>query len=212
MRLREPERGAGVAAVGLLQRLGPEAADRHHEVGVAAPHADASGSITTSVRQPPISADAPTLDAASSRRGVSAATNASWGTSTRPICFIRFLPSFWRSSSLRLRRDVTAVALGDDVLALRLHRLAGDDAPADRGLDRHVEQLARDQLAQLLGHAPAVVVRLVAGARSSRTRRPAPLLSSTSTFDEVRRAGSPAARSRGSRTRACATSAGRRSP
>ena len=34
---------------------------------------------------------------------LSAATNASWGTSTRPICFIRFLPSFWRSSSLRLR-------------------------------------------------------------------------------------------------------------
>ena len=33
----------------------------------------------------------------------SAATNASCGTSTRPICFIRFLPSFWRSSSLRLR-------------------------------------------------------------------------------------------------------------
>ena len=32
-----------------------------------------------------------------------AATNASWGTSTRPICFIRRLPSFWRSSSLRLR-------------------------------------------------------------------------------------------------------------
>ena len=34
---------------------------------------------------------------------LSAATNASCGTSTRPICFIRFLPSFWRSSSLRLR-------------------------------------------------------------------------------------------------------------
>ncbi len=32
-----------------------------------------------------------------------AATKASWGTSTRPICFMRFLPSFWRSSSLRLR-------------------------------------------------------------------------------------------------------------
>ena len=29
--------------------------------------------------------------------------NASWGTSTRPIDFIRFLPSFCRSSSLRLR-------------------------------------------------------------------------------------------------------------
>ena len=50
---------------------------------------------------------------------------------------------------LALARDVTAVALREHVLALRLHRLAGDDAPADRGLDRHVEQLARDQLAQL---------------------------------------------------------------
>jgi len=29
--------------------------------------------------------------------------NASWGTSTAPTCFMRFLPSFWRSSSLRLR-------------------------------------------------------------------------------------------------------------
>src|SRR5690606_27831466 len=33
----------------------------------------------------------------------SAATNASWGTSTRPMFFIRFLPSFCFSSSLRLR-------------------------------------------------------------------------------------------------------------
>jgi len=33
----------------------------------------------------------------------SAATNASWGTSTRPTIFIRFLPSFCFSSSLRLR-------------------------------------------------------------------------------------------------------------
>jgi len=32
-----------------------------------------------------------------------AATNASWGTSTRPMVFIRFLPSFCFSSSLRLR-------------------------------------------------------------------------------------------------------------
>ena len=37
----------------------------------------------------------------SSRRR--AEMNASWGTSTRPMFFIRFLPSFWRSSSLRLR-------------------------------------------------------------------------------------------------------------
>ena len=33
----------------------------------------------------------------------SAATNASWGTSTRPTIFIRFLPSFCFSRSLRLR-------------------------------------------------------------------------------------------------------------
>lgn len=33
----------------------------------------------------------------------SAAMNASWGTSTRPTIFIRFLPSFCFSSSLRLR-------------------------------------------------------------------------------------------------------------
>ena len=33
----------------------------------------------------------------------STARNASCGTSMRPTCFMRFLPSFWRSSSLRLR-------------------------------------------------------------------------------------------------------------
>src|SRR6266511_4107494 len=34
---------------------------------------------------------------------LSTARNASCGTSTIPTCFIRFLPAFWRSSSLRLR-------------------------------------------------------------------------------------------------------------
>jgi hypothetical protein len=33
----------------------------------------------------------------------STARNASWGTSTRPTCFIRFFPSFCFSSSLRFR-------------------------------------------------------------------------------------------------------------
>ena len=37
---------------------------------------------------------------------------------------------------LALAGDVAAVALGQDVLALGLDRLAGDDAPADGGLDR----------------------------------------------------------------------------
>src|SRR3954468_7680419 len=44
-----------------------------------------------------------------------------------------------------LARDVAAVALGEHVLALRLHRLACDDPPADCRLNRHVEQLARNQ-------------------------------------------------------------------
>ena len=38
-----------------------------------------------------------------SPRGGGAETKASWGTSTRPIVFIFFLPSFCFSSSLRLR-------------------------------------------------------------------------------------------------------------
>jgi len=40
-------------------------------------------------------------DGQSSRRR--AEMNASWGTSTRPMFFMRFFPSFWRSKSLRLR-------------------------------------------------------------------------------------------------------------
>src|SRR5882757_4569746 len=59
------------------------------------------------------------------------------------------LPLLLAVEELALARDVTAVALGDHVLALGLNRLAGDDAPADRRLDRYVEQLARDELAQL---------------------------------------------------------------
>ncbi len=34
---------------------------------------------------------------------LNASMKASCGTSTEPTIFIRFLPSFWRSSSLRLR-------------------------------------------------------------------------------------------------------------
>src|SRR5436190_24099091 len=63
---------------------------------------------------------------------------------------------------LALARDVAAVALGGDVLAVGLHRLARDDLGADRRLDRDVELLARDLLAQLLGERLADVVGLVA--------------------------------------------------
>src|SRR5262249_4844924 len=47
---------------------------------------------------------------------------------------------------LALARDVAAVALGEHVLAQRLDRLARDHAVADRGLQRHLEHLPRDEL------------------------------------------------------------------
>ena len=50
---------------------------------------------------------------------------------------------------LALPGDVTAVALGEHVLADRPDGLPGDHPAADGGLDRHLELLARDQLAQL---------------------------------------------------------------
>src|SRR5438552_2887112 len=65
------------------------------------------------------------------------------------------LPLLLPLEQLPLPRDVAAVALGDDVLALRLDRLAGDDASTDGSLDRHVEELTWDQLPQLLGHTAA---------------------------------------------------------
>src|SRR5215210_7952181 len=62
---------------------------------------------------------------------------------------------------LALARDVAAVALGDHVLAHGLDRLARDDLRPDRGLDGHLELLARDLLAQPLGQRAAGVVGLV---------------------------------------------------
>jgi hypothetical protein len=44
------------------------------------------------------------IEAVAAHRSIcSAAMNASWGTSTCPTIFIRFLPSFWRSRSFRFR-------------------------------------------------------------------------------------------------------------
>src|SRR4029079_12050860 len=50
---------------------------------------------------------------------------------------------------LALARYVAPIALGGHVLSQRLHRRAGDDARADRGLDRHLELLLRDELLHL---------------------------------------------------------------
>src|SRR5665213_4422939 len=59
---------------------------------------------------------------------------------------------------LALTRDVTAVALREHVLAARLHGLARDDPRPDRRLDRDVEHLARNLLAQLLDEQLAALV------------------------------------------------------
>src|SRR2546422_635814 len=72
------------------------------------------------------------------------------------------LSLFLLFEQLALARDVTAVALGGDVLAQGADRLAGDHLRPDRGLDHDLEQLARDQLPQLLGDLLAPLVRLVA--------------------------------------------------
>src|SRR5687768_4109794 len=63
---------------------------------------------------------------------------------------------------LPLSRDVTPVAFREHVLAKRLHRRTRDHLVADGRLDRHLEQLPRNELSQLVGDLPAVFVRLVA--------------------------------------------------
>src|SRR5690606_20498703 len=62
---------------------------------------------------------------------------------------------------LALAADVTAVALGEHVLADGADGLAGDHARADGGLHGHLERLPRDQLLQLGDEPHAVRVRLV---------------------------------------------------
>src|SRR5215208_4356442 len=63
---------------------------------------------------------------------------------------------------LPLPRDVAAIALGRHVFAIRPHGLPGDDPLPHRGLHRHLELLAWDQLPELLYKRPPTPVRLVA--------------------------------------------------
>src|SRR5919206_199825 len=69
------------------------------------------------------------------------------------------LPRLLLLEQLALARDVAAVALGEHVLAARLHGLAGDDARADRGLDGDVEHLTRNLVAQPLDECATPLVR-----------------------------------------------------
>src|SRR6476660_6505778 len=68
------------------------------------------------------------------------------------------LPRLLLLEQLPLARDVAAVALCEHVLPLGLHGLPGDDARTDRGLDRDVEHLPRNLLAQLVDEQAAPVV------------------------------------------------------
>src|SRR5262245_35200070 len=63
---------------------------------------------------------------------------------------------------LALAGHVAAVALGQHVLAQRLHRGAGDDLAADRRLHRHLEHLARDELLHLVDQLAAARIGIVA--------------------------------------------------
>src|SRR6202030_4367639 len=56
--------------------------------------------------------------------------------------------------------DVAAIAFGEHVLAQRLDGLAGDDAAADRRLDRDGEELARDQVLQAFAQCAAAPLGL----------------------------------------------------
>src|SRR5207248_10984840 len=68
------------------------------------------------------------------------------------------LPRLLPLDELALPRDVPAVALGEHVLALRLHRLARDHTRSDRRLDRNVEELSGNLFAQSLPErAPSLV-------------------------------------------------------
>ena len=61
-----------------------------------------------------------------------------------------------------MRRDVAAVALGEDVFADGADGFAGDDAAADGGLNGDLEHLARNQFAQARDQIAAAFVGLVA--------------------------------------------------
>src|SRR5215467_4484297 len=56
---------------------------------------------------------------------------------------------------LALARDVAAIAFRGHILAQRADGLARDNLRSDRGLDRDLEQMARDQVLQLLDHGAA---------------------------------------------------------
>src|SRR5436190_20001052 len=72
------------------------------------------------------------------------------------------LAGFLSLEQLALAADVAAVTLREHVLAPGLDGLARDDARTDRGLDRDVEHLPRDLLAEPIDERASALVREVA--------------------------------------------------
>ena len=155
-------------------------------------------------------ADAAHLPLRPSAPSWSTARKASCGISTLPTRFMRVFALLLLLQQLALAGDVAAVALGEHVLAHRPHRLAGDDPAADRRLDRHLEQLARDQRAQLLHQGPAPGTAPCRGGDAGERASTGWSFTSTSSLTRSPR-GSRRARSRARRSPGCGTSAGRRS-
>jgi hypothetical protein len=60
-----------------------------------------------------------------------------------------------------LASDIPAVTFGRDVLPHRRHRFAGNDAGADRGLDRHLKHVPIDFALQLFRDSPSTPVGII---------------------------------------------------
>src|SRR5258705_3276691 len=71
------------------------------------------------------------------------------------------LSFFLLFEKLALARDVPTVAFGEYVLAQRLDARTRDDLVSDRRLNGNLEELARNQLLQLVGDLAPPLVRLV---------------------------------------------------
>src|SRR6185437_982678 len=71
-----------------------------------------------------------------------------------PLAFLLLL------QELAFPGHISAIALREHVLAHRRDGFAGDHLTANRGLDWHFIELARDDRLQLLGQAPALRRRL----------------------------------------------------
>jgi hypothetical protein len=85
---------------------------------------------------------------------------ASGGIETLPILFHLLFALLLLVEELALAGDVAAVAFRGDVLAHLAHVVAGDDLAADRGLDRDLEHLRRDDLGELLAQVAALPLGL----------------------------------------------------